>query len=52
MLAAFTTTPTELKWERRWHPLRQEWVVIAAHRKAGRGQATPKIRPKPTAPRR
>ncbi|MBI4307640.1 MAG: hypothetical protein HY684_02420, partial [Chloroflexi bacterium] len=20
------------KWEQRWHPLRQEWVVIAAHR--------------------
>ena len=19
-------------WEERWHPLRQEWVVIAAHR--------------------
>lgn len=22
----------EGKWERRWHPLRQEWVVYAAHR--------------------
>src|SRR5262245_44397440 len=20
------------KWEQRWHPLRQEWVIIAAHR--------------------
>jgi UDPglucose--hexose-1-phosphate uridylyltransferase len=22
----------ELKWEQRWHPLRREWVIIAAHR--------------------
>lgn len=22
------------KWERRWHPLRREWVIIAAHRQA------------------
>jgi galactose-1-phosphate uridylyltransferase len=22
----------EGKWEKRWHPLRQEWVVYAAHR--------------------
>ena len=21
-----------MKWERRWHPLRREWVVLAAHR--------------------
>jgi len=21
-----------IKWEERWHPLRQEWVIIAAHR--------------------
>ena len=27
-----STTDQPLKWERRWHPLRQEWVVIAAHR--------------------
>src|SRR5215831_12916812 len=20
------------KWEERWHPLREEWVIIAAHR--------------------
>jgi UDPglucose--hexose-1-phosphate uridylyltransferase len=19
-------------WEQRWHPLRQEWVIVAAHR--------------------
>jgi UDPglucose--hexose-1-phosphate uridylyltransferase len=24
----------ENKWERRWHPLREEWVVYAAHRNA------------------
>src|SRR5438094_1466859 len=22
----------ENKWEERWHPLREEWVIIAAHR--------------------
>src|SRR6478672_1581481 len=21
-----------IKWEQRWHPLREEWVIIAAHR--------------------
>jgi UDPglucose--hexose-1-phosphate uridylyltransferase len=26
------TFPTPTKWEERWHPLREEWVVIAAHR--------------------
>jgi UDPglucose--hexose-1-phosphate uridylyltransferase len=25
-------TTTEGKWEKRWHPLRREWVVYAAHR--------------------
>ena len=23
---------TSTKWEQRWHPLREEWVIIAAHR--------------------
>lgn len=23
---------SELNWEERWHPLREEWVIIAAHR--------------------
>ncbi|MEP7269903.1 MAG: galactose-1-phosphate uridylyltransferase [Acidobacteriota bacterium] len=23
---------TEISWEERWHPLREEWVIIAAHR--------------------
>ena len=21
-------------WEQRWHPLREEWVIVAAHRQA------------------
>src|SRR5262245_57974663 len=21
-----------IKWEQRWHPLREEWVIVAAHR--------------------
>ena len=25
-------TPVGPVWEERWHPLREEWVVIAAHR--------------------
>lgn len=27
-----TPLPTEGNWEERWHPLREEWVIIAAHR--------------------
>ncbi|BCL82840.1 galactose-1-phosphate uridylyltransferase [Ktedonobacteria bacterium brp13] len=27
-----TNVSHSLKWEERWHPLREEWVVIAAHR--------------------
>jgi UDPglucose--hexose-1-phosphate uridylyltransferase len=26
------TFPKQSKWEERWHPLREEWVVVAAHR--------------------
>jgi UDPglucose--hexose-1-phosphate uridylyltransferase len=26
--------PLEGRWEERWHPLREEWVIIAAHRQA------------------
>ncbi len=26
------TQPLNPKWEERWHPLREEWVIIAAHR--------------------
>lgn len=29
-----TATPTQPVWEERWHPLRQEWVIVAAHRQA------------------
>lgn len=29
---AMEATGYEGKWEKRWHPLRQEWVVYAAHR--------------------
>jgi UDPglucose--hexose-1-phosphate uridylyltransferase len=24
--------PETIKWEQRWHPLREEWVIVAAHR--------------------
>ncbi|MGH2521000.1 MAG: galactose-1-phosphate uridylyltransferase [Anaerolineales bacterium] len=27
-------TPISPVWEERWHPLREEWIVIAAHRQA------------------
>ncbi len=26
------TDPAAAVWEQRWHPLRQEWVIVAAHR--------------------
>jgi UDPglucose--hexose-1-phosphate uridylyltransferase len=26
--------PFQGKWEERWHPLRQEWVIVAAHRQS------------------
>lgn len=26
------TSPSAAVWEERWHPLREEWVVVAAHR--------------------
>jgi UDPglucose--hexose-1-phosphate uridylyltransferase len=29
---AITARPGEGMWEQRWHPLREEWVIIAAHR--------------------
>ena len=39
----------EGKWEKRWHPLREEWVVYSAHRNnrpwQGAGKATPKPAP-------
>lgn len=24
----------KMVWEQRWHPLREEWVIVAAHRNA------------------
>lgn len=29
---AMTRTEHTAPWERRWHPLREEWVIVAAHR--------------------
>lgn len=34
------------KWEKRWHPLREEWVVYSAHRNARPWQGAEKILPK------
>jgi UDPglucose--hexose-1-phosphate uridylyltransferase len=32
------------KWERRWHPLREEWVVYSAHRNARPWQGADKLK--------
>lgn len=29
-----TNTRADAPWEQRWHPLREEWVIIAAHRQS------------------
>src|SRR5688572_25805922 len=34
---------TEGKWEKRWHPLREEWVVYSAHRNTRPWQGAPPI---------
>jgi UDPglucose--hexose-1-phosphate uridylyltransferase len=34
---------TEGKWEKRWHPLREEWVVYSAHRNTRPWQGAPTI---------
>jgi len=34
------------KWEKRWHPLREEWVVYSAHRNARPWQGADKIKGK------
>jgi UDPglucose--hexose-1-phosphate uridylyltransferase len=34
------------KWEKRWHPLREEWVVYSAHRNARPWQGADKLKPK------
>lgn len=33
------------KWEKRWHPLREEWVVYSAHRNTRPWQGAPPIKP-------
>lgn len=37
---------TEGKWEKRWHPLREEWVVYSAHRNSRPWQGSALIKPK------
>jgi UDPglucose--hexose-1-phosphate uridylyltransferase len=34
------------KWEKRWHPLREEWIVYSAHRNARPWQGADKLKPK------
>ncbi len=36
---------TTNKWEKRWHPLREEWVVYSAHRNTRPWQGAEKIQP-------
>ena len=36
----------EGKWEKRWHPLREEWVVYSAHRNNRPWQGAERIKPK------
>jgi UDPglucose--hexose-1-phosphate uridylyltransferase len=36
---------TKNKWEKRWHPLREEWVVYSAHRNSRPWQGADKIKP-------
>ena len=40
---------TQGKWEKRWHPLREEWVVYSAHRNARPWQGAPTIQAKQSA---
>jgi UDPglucose--hexose-1-phosphate uridylyltransferase len=41
-----TKNITEGKWEKRWHPLREEWVVYSAHRNSRPWQGAGLIKPK------
>lgn len=34
------------KWEKRWHPLREEWIVYSAHRNTRPWQGADKLKPK------
>ncbi len=38
------------RWEKRWHPLREEWIVYSAHRNARPWQGAEKIKAKESAP--
>lgn len=40
----------EGKWEKRWHPLREEWVVYSAHRNSRPWQGAGLIKPKESHP--
>jgi UDPglucose--hexose-1-phosphate uridylyltransferase len=39
---------TQGKWEKRWHPLREEWVVYSAHRNARPWHGAPALATKPS----
>lgn len=41
-----TKNNNEGKWEKRWHPLREEWVVYSAHRNTRPWQGAGLIKPK------
>lgn len=41
--------PLHDKWEKRWHPLREEWVVYSAHRNSRPWQGAGLIKPKQSA---
>lgn len=43
------STPSHDKWEKRWHPLREEWVVYSAHRNSRPWQGAGLIKPKESA---
>lgn len=34
VLSSETGQPTDATWEERWHPLREDWVIVAAHRQS------------------
>ncbi len=40
----------EGKWEKRWHPLREEWVVYSAHRNSRPWQGAGLVKPKESHP--
>jgi UDPglucose--hexose-1-phosphate uridylyltransferase len=42
-MASENSNKFEGKWERRWHPLREEWIVYSAHRNSRPWQGAPPI---------